>query len=228
MVSWDTRRLSSSGYWIFSHPEICSGDQSKISLLATTFCNLPWMARRHGLGRKAESQASESASLARYCGRPPWRATSRLTVDAARSRCLAISRIDEPEAIPREISSRSASVSTSSDRRRAAGTIPPCCSTRNRMDECPLPNARPISCNDCPAFQRDHSSVLCVAESPARLTWVIDTTFGEKIHIRWCCIDLLRPPRLSGMWTTSSGSSLDRCAGLFLPSLDVHAFHDEP
>jgi hypothetical protein len=29
--------LSSAGYWIFSHPEICSGDQSRISLLATTF-----------------------------------------------------------------------------------------------------------------------------------------------------------------------------------------------
>jgi hypothetical protein len=22
-----------------------------------------------------------------------------------------------------------------------------------------------------------------------------NTTFGEKIYIRWCCIDLLRPPR---------------------------------
>ncbi len=35
---------------------------------------------------------------------------------------LAISRIDEPEASPREMSS-----STSSERRRTAGTIPPCC-----------------------------------------------------------------------------------------------------
>ena len=42
MVSWDTRRLSSSGYWIFSYPKICSGDQSKISLLATIVCN--WIA----------------------------------------------------------------------------------------------------------------------------------------------------------------------------------------
>ena len=46
MVSWDTSMVSSSGYWIFSHPEICSGDQSNISLLATTFCNLTWIARR--------------------------------------------------------------------------------------------------------------------------------------------------------------------------------------
>jgi hypothetical protein len=58
MVSWDTRRLSSSGYWIFSHPEICSGDQSKISLLATIFCSFSWMARRHRFGRKADSQAA--------------------------------------------------------------------------------------------------------------------------------------------------------------------------
>ena len=123
MVSWDTRMLPSSGYSVFSHPEICSGDQSRISLLVTILCSFSWMARRHGLGRKADFQAWSSASLARYTGRPPWRATSRLTVDAARSRPLAISRIDEPEAIPREMSSRSASVSASSDRRRAAGTI---------------------------------------------------------------------------------------------------------
>ena len=57
MVSWDTRMLSSSGYWIFSHPEICSGDQSRISLLATILCNFTCMARRHALGRKADSQA---------------------------------------------------------------------------------------------------------------------------------------------------------------------------
>jgi hypothetical protein len=29
MVSWDTLTLSSSGYSVFSHSEICSGDQSK-------------------------------------------------------------------------------------------------------------------------------------------------------------------------------------------------------
>ena len=40
MVSWDTRMPSSSGYCVFSHPEICSGDQSRISLLATISRNL--------------------------------------------------------------------------------------------------------------------------------------------------------------------------------------------
>src|SRR4030081_838078 len=37
MVSWDTRMLSSTGYWVFSQPQICCGDQSRISLLATMF-----------------------------------------------------------------------------------------------------------------------------------------------------------------------------------------------
>jgi len=45
----------------------------------------------------------------------------RLTVEAARPRHRAISRIDEPEAIPREMSSRSARASASRERRRAIG-----------------------------------------------------------------------------------------------------------
>jgi hypothetical protein len=44
---------------------------------------------------------------------------------AGRCKHLAISRIDESEASPREISSRSRSVSARSARRRIAGTIPP-------------------------------------------------------------------------------------------------------
>ena len=54
------RKLSSSGYWIFNHPEICSGDQSRISLLAPMFRNFTWMERRQRLGRTADSQASPS------------------------------------------------------------------------------------------------------------------------------------------------------------------------
>src|SRR5664279_5036175 len=123
MVSWDTRMLSFLGYRIFNHPEICCGDQSRISLLATIVRSFTRVARQHTLGRRADSQAWESASLARYSGRPPWRATSRLTVDTARCNPLAISRIDEPKAIPREIFSRSASVSVSGERRRTAGAI---------------------------------------------------------------------------------------------------------
>jgi hypothetical protein len=32
----------------------------------------------------------------------------------------------------------------------------------------------------CPAFQRGHMSVLCIAESRTRLECVINTTFREK------------------------------------------------
>jgi len=47
MVSWDTLMLSSSGYCILSRPEICSGDQSNISLRARMFRNFRLTARRH-------------------------------------------------------------------------------------------------------------------------------------------------------------------------------------
>src|SRR5215469_225722 len=46
MVSWDTCMLSSSGYWVFSQPEICFGDQSSISLLATMSRNFRLLERR--------------------------------------------------------------------------------------------------------------------------------------------------------------------------------------
>src|SRR5207247_4818437 len=59
------------------------------------------------------------------------------------------------------------------------------------MDECSLPKARPILCNESPTFQRHHMSLFCAAESPNRFPWVINTTFGEKTYIRWCCNDRL-------------------------------------
>ena len=103
----------------------------------------------------------------------------RLTVDTGRCNPLAISRIDEPEAIPREMSSRSASVSVRAERRRAAGTIPPRCVNKNRMEPWPLPKARPISCNDSPAFQRRHMSIRCSVESLSRFPCAINTTFRK-------------------------------------------------
>src|ERR1700681_3113690 len=59
------------------------------------------------------------------------------------------------------------------------------------METWSFPNASPISCNDCPTFQRPHMSALCIAESLTRLDCVINTTFREKIYSRWCCIDRL-------------------------------------
>src|ERR1700680_2019721 len=59
------------------------------------------------------------------------------------------------------------------------------------MDTWSLPKALPISCNDCPAFQRHHISVRWFTESFTRLRCAINTTFREKIYSRWCCIDRL-------------------------------------
>jgi len=50
----------------------------------------------------------------------------------------------------------------------------------NWMDTWSLPKARPISCNDCPAFQRPHISIRWFAESFTRLPCVINTTFKRR------------------------------------------------
>jgi len=120
------------------------------------------------------SQLAECRPLKPFgSGSAPRRATSRLTVEAARSRRLAISRIDEPEAIPREMSSRSASVSASRERRRAAGGMPPGGNHTERMQLCGLSKARPISCGDCPAFHRLQTSRFSIAERPNRCPGLI-------------------------------------------------------
>src|ERR1019366_1857831 len=103
MVSWDTHILSSPGNSAFSHPEICSGDQSSTSLLATRLRTVRLRASKHGFGRSADPHASSSAALARYALRPPYLTISRLTVDAARPIRSAIERPDSPEAMPREM-----------------------------------------------------------------------------------------------------------------------------
>jgi len=72
-------------------------------------------------------------------GRPPWRTISRLTVEVARLKPRAISRTDEPEAILRKISSRSARVSASRERRRAMGAMPPRGNNSLRTVGCGLP-----------------------------------------------------------------------------------------
>jgi len=88
---------------------------------------------------------------------------------------LAISRIDDPEAMPREISSRSARVRTRRERRRAMGGMPPRGNNTERMQLCGLSKARPISCSDCPAFQRLQTSHFSIAESPNRLPGLMST-----------------------------------------------------
>src|SRR4029077_18140906 len=64
------------------------------------------------------------------------------------------------------------------------------------MTPCALPQALPISCKDCPAFQRLHMSFRCCSESLNRLLNVINTTFKEMTYTRSCCIDRLsRQPK---------------------------------
>src|SRR5579864_8908328 len=112
---------------------------------------------------------------------------------------LAISRMDQPEAIPREMSSRSARVSARRDRRRAMGAIPPRGNNKERMQLCSLPKARPISCSDCPAFHRLQTSHFSVAESPNRLPGLMSHHLRRADLHQWCCIDLSNAPRLSGL-----------------------------
>src|SRR5258708_405198 len=101
MVSWDTRRLSSSGYWIFSQPEICCGDQSRISLLATIFCSFTWIARRQRLGAKPRPRPRRRVGLHLQPHAPPGGAASRPRVGPARSGLWEIAGTDEPETPPR-------------------------------------------------------------------------------------------------------------------------------
>src|SRR3984893_6524825 len=84
------------------------------------------------------------------------------------------------------------------------------------MDTWSLPKARPISCNDCPAFQRHHISVRWFTESFTRLRCAINTTFREKIYSRWCCID-----RLS--WHLLSECGPAECLGFSRSFLDPGA-----
>jgi hypothetical protein len=109
--------LSLLGYPLFSHSETCSVDQFWISLLATILRSFLCLA---SLG----SQSQLPCPLIGFTGSirwtPTWRATSRLTVDAVRPGPPAISRIDQPDAIPREILSRSSNVSDRCERRGTA------------------------------------------------------------------------------------------------------------
>jgi hypothetical protein len=45
-----------------------------------------------------------------------------------------------------------------------------------------LPKARPISCNDCPAFQRRQILLHCVKESLDRFPSLMNTTLQQQIY----------------------------------------------
>ena len=130
------------------------------------------VAKRHRLGRRLRAHAAASAVAARYRRRPPCRRTSRLTVDGARRSWRLICRTDVPLARPREMASRSGSVSARRERWRAAGGIPPVRATSYRTTLAIRPSARPMAFSDSPCRHRRHSSVFCAAvkRGPRRCT----------------------------------------------------------
>jgi hypothetical protein len=67
-----------------------------------------------------------------------------------------------------------------------------------------LPSARPIACNDCPAFQRRHISARCVAESFHRLACVLNTTFRKKDLYQVVLHRPVEPARLFGKWALAA------------------------
>ena len=95
--------VGSSGYARRSQPTICWGDHLCASLVATASRKAGYVAKRHCLGRRPRAHARWSAAAARYRRGPPWRRTSRLTVEGARPRSRLICRTDKPRATPREI-----------------------------------------------------------------------------------------------------------------------------
>jgi hypothetical protein len=95
--------------------------------------------------------------------------------------------------MPRDISSRSASVNANRERRRGAGRIPPCGANWKYIDDDGLPNARPIAFSDSPRCQRSHNSVFSAAEKPRCYLSLIAHTPSFPFKIK-CCVHRLRPP----------------------------------
>jgi hypothetical protein len=119
----------------------------------------------------------------------------RLTVEATRSRSRAISRIDKPEAIPREMSSRSASVSASRERRRAAGGMPPRGNNTERMQllwlvkkrvQSQAATAPPSTASKRHASRSLKAQIVVLASCQHHL-------YTADLH--QVVFDLLRPPR---------------------------------
>ncbi len=97
------------------------------------------------------------------------------------------------------------------ERRRTAGGIPPRGNNKQRMELWGLSKARPISCSVCPAFHRRQISVFCDRRKPKPFPWPHTTPpLKSRSYIRWCCIDLLRPPALPDMWIQVSGNGVNR------------------
>jgi hypothetical protein len=89
---------------------------------------------------------------------------SLLMVEGERFRRAAIQRIDRLQAMPLDISSRSAGVSDMPDLFLGTGRIPPVGANTVKIEDDPRSNSRPIALWDSPRFQRSHISALCASE----------------------------------------------------------------
>jgi hypothetical protein len=155
----------------------------RFNFVATACRNCEFTASLHNFGRNARFQARLSAIAARYRCDPPCRETSRLTVEGARANASAIDRSDRPATRPREISSRSAKLSASRDRRRVGGLIPPLGHICAKTLECDLPKARAIASRPSPFFHRLQSSALSAAVYIVR--FIIDAPhLDPKVALR--------------------------------------------
>jgi hypothetical protein len=83
-----------------------------------------------------------------------------------------------------------------------------------------LPKARPISCNDSPAFQRRQISVFCAEERPYRLPLLINTTskttdlcqmvLHPPVELAPFCRNFSRTALLPTNWPRMYGPPFDR------------------
>src|SRR5215218_2439962 len=215
MVSCDTYIASSSGYFLLSQPEICSGDQSALSFSATESRRRSFTESRHLLGRRALCQAFSSALVARYLLRPPLRFTSLQTVEADRSSRVAITRRDCPVASPREISSRSAGMSAHLRLCRSGGEKPPVASIIPWMEPGAFCRARAMSLIDSP-FCLTLRLLQLHAISPARTIADLCTLRSTK----FCAQDILHG--LSHLRPEPQCDSSGILLGAFQDQLVVH------
>ncbi len=158
------RMLASSGYVRLSQAAICCGDQRASSLASTTWRNAGCSAKRAGFGRWARCQAATSAVPARYCARPPLRATSREMLLGARPSRAAMARHESLAASPREISSRSAAVSAPSARVGGGRRHPPEAMRKRRTACRYVPKYRLIARSDSPRRHRVQISSCSAAD----------------------------------------------------------------
>src|SRR5712692_3254279 len=201
---------SSAGNSRLSHPEICSGDHWSASFCATRHRSSGQLARRQGFGRSALSQASESASLARYALRPPCRLTSRVTVEGARPSLAAILRIESTRGNPAR--NLLTLLQLQCDRRS------PAC----RWGNSSIQRQDPVDAALVPPLERSRNVGYTLTVPPAvpnlspllrrkpRPCVPLHTHTSSSGKIRRCCVDRLNPPPKADV-TTINVSMLCRC-----------------